>query len=172
MDGVIVYVLYEWALWEVKRAGISIHEAIQRQWFKFMFKTRHRKWWIAFKLWEYKHMVGELLALVGWRIKALLWHIRNRSRRGLITLGGSHIKARDNIKRQRRELVTHLRPTERLGNLYATLFLVKGIWSKDMDVTVKEVMVPFHVYAWVYGYWSCLFEKSKERQAKRRKTAA
>jgi len=166
-EKILIHVLYAWFLWEVKRAATIIHGAVAPRRFRLLFKLRNRKWWFVFKLWEYKNMLGELLALQGWRLKALNWHIKNRSKRGMMALEESRDTARRSLKHSKGELATHLGLPEWRVRVYTTLFVCWAICSMDINQAEKEVMVPFQVYAWVYGYWSCLHEEWEKSKVKK-----
>jgi hypothetical protein len=53
--------------------------------------------------------------------------------------------------------------------LCVILFLLQGTSTSDLGRAVRKTMVPFHVHAWVYGYWAFLYEDFMRWEAERRK---
>jgi hypothetical protein len=110
----------------------------------------------------------ESLALLRWNIEAFVWHIRNISKHAQIALGDKSRKARHNLTRA--EVGSRSKVTEGLLKTQAALFILRGLLGRDMYPYVRGVLVPFHVSAWVYGYWAWLYEDlmkwNEEKQAK------
>lgn len=170
-DMVIVHVAYGWTLWEVKRAGSSVHKAVLTQRYKIRYKTRYKRWSIKFKLWEYMHMLEELLALMRWKVDTLLWHIRNGVKKGRMALAHSRNTNWEKLKHQRREMAAHSSWKKCIGNPLTAVFVCEAICTKSIDGSTRLVMVPFWLYAWVCGYWSSLFEEVRKWEAKTRRSA-